>query len=239
MRFHSNIRQMSHQRRSVTETVSDGHWLLKNLFCCRMVVGIADGPRHRSETTAAVGSPSRPVSQQSKYSKMGSHVSSHSLRQQHQRQTRGSQFNLTAMGGGGHGSVYPPRAEAMLNDKYSPRDEFFNKDDDGQEGYPKHPCLQVRGLCYQRTAKSESARQSVLDNISMEAKAGEIIGILATSGESQRIQEFVAWPPGNQSMNSITTYYPSHEVYYVMDWSMSYNELFPLNNDEKYYNGEK
>ena len=70
----------------------------------------------------------------------------------------------------------------MLNEKYFPRDEYFTKSDDHDDVYPKHPHLQLRGLCYEKTTKSGADRRVILDNISMEVKAGEIVGILATNG---------------------------------------------------------
>ena len=75
---------------------------------------------------------SRPVSQQSKYSKMGggasSHLSFHSRQQQRSRHIQGLPTGSAGIVGSVTGagfSVYPQRDEIMLNEKYFPRDEYF------------------------------------------------------------------------------------------------------------------
>lgn len=95
-------------------------------------------------------------------------------------------------------SVYPQRDEIMLNEKYFPRDEYFAHVDassaltgDGDDSVfqpgpspqLKHPHLQVRGLCYDKPTANGN-RLHLLDDISFEARAGEILGVLATSGTS-------------------------------------------------------
>lgn len=127
----------------------------------------ADGFRSRPN---AVSPNSRPASQQSKYSKMGSHISFQSRQQQRHR-------NHSFI----NGNVYPIRDEAMLNEKYFPRDEFFNKGMENDETYPRHPHLQIRGLSYEKSNNKFNQRY-ILDNISLEVRAGEILGVLATSG---------------------------------------------------------
>ena len=93
-------------------------------------------------------------------------------------------------------SVYPQRDEIMLNEKYFPRDEYFSHLDgasaltgDGDDVFQpgpapqlKHPNLQVRGLSYDKPVANGS-RLHLLDDISFEARAGEILGVLATSGK--------------------------------------------------------
>ena len=145
---------------------------------------------------------SRPVSQQSKYSKMGggasSHLSFHSRQQQRSRHIQGLPTGSAGIVGSVTGagfSVYPQRDEIMLNEKYFPRDEYFaqqqqqfgdgNNDGDEmiahQQPHIKHPHLQVRGLSYDKPTVNRN-RIHLLDDISFEARAGEILGILATSG---------------------------------------------------------
>lgn len=105
-------------------------------------------------------------------------------------------------------SVYPHRDEVMLNEKYFPRDENFfmigsassqmdlsNSVDGPNDSDPpmahrthyKHPHLQIRGLSYQKPRPSASSSSAVsqlhlLDDISIEARAGEILGLLTTAG---------------------------------------------------------
>lgn len=173
-------------------------------MCCFNYVA-AEGFRQRPDPTShhfvgGGGLNSRPASQQSKYSKMGggggtsSHLSFHSRQQQRSRHIQG----LPAVGGivgsvtGAGFSVYPQRDEIMLNEKYFPRDEYFtqqhfgdaNNDNDDPTPHPqmKHPHLQVRGLSYESRPTANGNRVLLLDDISFEARAGEIVGILATSG---------------------------------------------------------
>jgi len=105
---------------------------------------------------------------------------------------------------GGGFSVYPQRDETMLNEKYFPRDDdYFGRngragspgdDGDGDERHSslggqhynnnhqlKHPHVQVRSLGYGK-ATSSGERQHLLDDITFEARAGEILGLLTTSG---------------------------------------------------------
>lgn len=110
---------------------------------------------------------------------------------------------------GGGFSVYPQRDETMLNEKYFPRDDdYFGKhgragspgdDEDGDDRHSssamgqhynnnhqlKHPHVQVRGLGYGK-ATSSSERQHLLDDITFEVRAGEILGLLTTSGNPSR-----------------------------------------------------
>ena len=79
--------------------------------------------------------------------------------------------------------------QAMLNSKYFPRDEYFRhhswEQEDNNERVPvnemkQRPHLQVRGLCY-HYRRSPSDSLHLLDNISIEARPGDILGILATT----------------------------------------------------------
>ena len=173
---------------------------------------LAEGFRQRPDPTShhfgggggggGGGINSRPASQQSKYSKMGggtsSHLSFHSRQQHRSRHIQGlPPGGIVGSVTGAGFSVYPHRDEIMLNEKYFPRDEFFaqqqqqfgdgsNDGDDltahhQQQPHLKHPHLQVRGLCYDKPTVN-GHRIHLLDDISLEARAGEILGILATSG---------------------------------------------------------
>uniref|UniRef100_A0A0P5XID2 ATP-binding cassette sub-family G member n=1 Tax=Daphnia magna TaxID=35525 RepID=A0A0P5XID2_9CRUS len=167
----------------------------------------AEGFRQRPDPTTphlsgGGGFNSRPVSQQSKYSKTGagggasSHLSFQLRQQQRSRHIQGLPGGGGIVGSvtGAGFSVYPQRDEIMLNEKYFPRDEYFaqhqqqfndgNNDGDElmahQQPHIKHPHLQVRGLSYDRPTVNRN-RIHLLDDISFEARAGEILGILATS----------------------------------------------------------
>lgn len=122
-----------------------------------------------------------------------SHLSFHSKQQHRSRHIQGlpAGGNIVGSVTGAGFSVYPQRDEIMLNEKYFPRDEYFTHQhfgdgsNDGDDLTPhsnmKHPHLQVRGLSYDKPA-SNGNRIHLLDDISFEARAGEIVGILATSG---------------------------------------------------------
>ena len=177
-----------------------------NFFLNGYVLLTAEGFRQRPDPTShhfGGGFNSRPASQQSKYSKMGgggggtsSHLSFHSKQHHRSRHIQGlptlSANGLGGINGAGF-SVYPQRDEIMLNEKYFPRDEYFlhhqtgddhdiNADHDPSNNSPmmKHPHLQVRGLTCEKSARNGN-RVQLLDDISLEARAGEIVGILATS----------------------------------------------------------
>lgn len=126
-----------------------------------------------------------------------SHLSFQSRQQQRSRHIQGLPGGGGIVGSvtGAGFSVYPQRDEIMLNEKYFPRDEYFaqqqqqysdgNNDGDEmmahQQLHIKHPHLQVRGLSYDKPTVHRN-RIHLLDDISFEARAGEILGILATSG---------------------------------------------------------
>jgi len=77
----------------------------------------------------------------------------------------------------------------MLNSKYFPRDEYFRHHSLEQEEENEHlpvnemkrrPHLQVRGLCYHYRRPPPNSLH-LLDNISIEARPGDILGVLATT----------------------------------------------------------
>ena len=137
------------------------------------------------------------------------HVSSSQQHQQGVSAASGgfgsSSHLITGSVTGGGFSVYPQRDETMLNEKYFPRDDdYFSRQRAGSSGdgegddrhsssaigqhnhhhhgnQLKHPHIQVRGLGYAK-ATSSGERQHLLQDITFEARAGEILGLLTTSG---------------------------------------------------------
>ncbi|KAK3875689.1 hypothetical protein Pcinc_019456 [Petrolisthes cinctipes] len=79
------------------------------------------------------------------------------------------------------GTAY--REPPMLNDKLFPRDNPWPDEvGGGGMGMHKGPHLQVRGLVYE--TKGKGGRTHLLDSISMEARGGEVLAILATNGSN-------------------------------------------------------
>lgn len=66
----------------------------------------------------------------------------------------------------------------MLNDKLFPRDNPWPED--GGLGL-KGPHLQVRGLVFE--TRGRGGRTHLLDGITLEARGGEVLAVLATNGE--------------------------------------------------------
>jgi ABC-type molybdenum transport system ATPase subunit/photorepair protein PhrA len=64
----------------------------------------------------------------------------------------------------------------MLNDKYFPKDGGLLGPVVEVEGY-KYPHLQLRNISYSRGSRR------VLDSISLEARGGELVAILATNSK--------------------------------------------------------
>ncbi|XP_042227847.1 uncharacterized protein LOC121870137 [Homarus americanus] len=84
-----------------------------------------------------------------------------------------------------HGAIFnqPPdgtayREPPMLNDKLFPRDNPWPEE--GGMGI-KGPHLQVRGLVYETHGRG--GRTHLLDGISLEARGGEVLAVMATNGE--------------------------------------------------------
>lgn len=69
----------------------------------------------------------------------------------------------------------------MLNDKLFPRDNPWPDEVGGGMGGHKGPHLQVRGLVYE--TKGKGGRTHLLDGISLEARGGEVLAIMATNGK--------------------------------------------------------
>lgn len=69
----------------------------------------------------------------------------------------------------------------MLNDKLFPRDNPWAEEMGGVGAGGKGPHLQVRGLVYE--TRGRGGRTHLLDGISFEARGGEVLAVLATSGE--------------------------------------------------------
>ena len=67
----------------------------------------------------------------------------------------------------------------MLNDKLFPRDNPWAEEMGGAG--VKTPHLQVRGLVYE--TRGRGGRTHLLDGISLEARGGEVLAVLATSGK--------------------------------------------------------
>ncbi|MPC78444.1 hypothetical protein E2C01_072930 [Portunus trituberculatus] len=73
----------------------------------------------------------------------------------------------------------PHRDPPMLNDKLFPRDNPWAEEVGGVG--MKTPHLQIRGLVYE--THGHGGRTHLLDNISLEARGGEVLAVLATSGK--------------------------------------------------------
>ncbi|XP_050735223.1 ATP-binding cassette sub-family G member 8-like [Eriocheir sinensis] len=99
----------------------------------------------------------------------GSQVSLTSKLSRRSRQ-HGAIFNQNHDGG-------PHRDPPMLNDKLFPRDNPWAEEIGGMGG--KGPHLQVRGLVYE--TRGSGGRTHLLDGISLEARGGEVLAVLATS----------------------------------------------------------
>ena len=72
----------------------------------------------------------------------------------------------------------------MLNDKYFPKDSYGTIgdfiDNEEVEGF-KYPHLQLRNISY--SVKRGRKEDMLLDMISVEARGGELVAVLASKGE--------------------------------------------------------